>query len=87
MWPEIKYILEAMGEIMDVLQESGFQKIMPKPVFVLSPGFAHLPYGLKFMYARIALLSEGKYDMILPTPNREVEARNLRPFWSELSAV
>ena len=25
--------------------------------------------------------------MIKPAPNREVEARNLRPLWSELSAV
>ena len=37
---------------------------MSKPVFVLSTGYAHLPDGLKLVYAMIALLSEGKYDVI-----------------------
>ena len=44
MWPAIKDILESMGEIMDVLTEGGFQKVTPKPVFVLSPGL-----GKKFI--------------------------------------
>ena len=35
----------------------------------------------------IALLSEGKYDVIIPAPNRELEAKNLRPIRSELPAV
>ena len=77
-WPAIKDLLESIG---------GFQKIMRKPVFVLSPRDAHLPDGLKFEYAMIALLSERKYDVIIPAPNREVDARNLRPHWSELPAV
>ena len=72
---------------MDGLEEGGFQKITPKLLFVLSPGYVHLPDVLKFLYALIALLSERKYDVILPAPNREVEARNLRPLWSELPAV
>ena len=59
-WPEIKDILESMGEMMNVLKEDAFQKITPKAVFALSPGYAHLEQtrievrvgdGLKFVYA------------------------------------
>ena len=70
-----------------MLNEGRFQKITPKPEFVLSPGCAHLPDGLKLVCSMIALLSEWKYDVIIPAPNREVEARNLRPLRSELPAV
>ena len=59
-WPATKDILESMCDIMDVLKEGGFQKITPKPVFMLFPGHTHLPDGLKLAYAMIALLSEGK---------------------------
>ena len=85
--PATKDFIETMGEIMDVLKEGAFTKITPKAVFALSPGYAHLPDGLKFVYAMIALLSEGKYDVIKSAPNREVEARKLRPLRAELSAV
>ena len=54
---------------------------------MLSPGYAHLPDGLKFVYAMIALLSKKKYDLIIPAQNRVVEMKNWRPFWSELPAV
>ena len=44
------------------------------------------------LLSEVALLSEGKYDVILSAPNREVEARNLRllraelpPVWSDIS--
>ena len=84
----MKDILESMGEVMDVLKEGILQKITPKPALVLSPGYAHLPDGLQIAYAMISLLSEGgKYDLIIPAPDREVEARNLRPLRSELPAV
>ena len=86
-WPAIKDILESQGEIMDVLKEGAFTKITPKAAFALSPGFAPLPDGLKFVYAMVALLSKGKYDAIISAPNREVEARNLRPLRAELPAV
>ena len=39
------------------------------------------------MCAMIALLSEGKFDVIIPASNREVDARNLRPLRSELLSV
>ena len=83
----IKNILEPMGEIMDTLKEGAFPKITPKAVFALSPEYAHLPDGLKFVYAMVALLSEGKYDVIISAPNRGIEMENLRPLRTELPAV
>ena len=79
--------LESKGEIMDVLKEGAFPKKTPKAVFTLSPGYPHLPDGLKFVYAMVALLSEGKYDVIISAPNREVVARNLRPLRAQMPAV
>ena len=51
-WPAIKDLLESMYEITDALNEGGFQKITSKPVFALSPVYAHLPGGLKFVCAK-----------------------------------
>ena len=76
-----------MGEVVDTLNEGAFPKITPRAVFALSPGYAHLPDGLKFVYAMVALLSEGKYDVIIFTPNRGFEMENLRPLRAELPAV
>ena len=56
-------------------------------MFALSLGYAHLPDGLKVVYAIGALLSEGKYDVIKSASNREIEMENLRPLSSELPAV
>ena len=86
-WPAIKNILESMGEIVDALKEGAFTKITPRAVFALSPGYAHLPDGLKFVYAMVALLSEGKYDAIISAPNRGIEMDNLKPLRAELPAV
>ena len=86
-WPAIKDILESMGEVVDTLKESSFTKMTPRVVFALSPGYARLPGGLKFVYAIVALLSEGKYDVITSAPNREIEMENLRPLRAELPAV
>ena len=79
-----------MGEIIDVLKEGAFSKIAPKTVFALPPVYpvyAHLPDGLKFVNAMVASLSETKYDVIISTPNRDVEARKLRTPRAELPAV
>ena len=86
-WPAIKDILESMGEEEDTLKEGAFTKITPRAVFALSPGYAHLPDGLKFVYAIVALLSEGKNDVIPSAPNREIEMESLRPLRAELPAV
>ena len=86
-WPAIKDILESMGEVMDAMKEESITKMTPRAVFALSLGYAHLPDGLKFMYAIVALLSEGKYDVIISAPNRMIEMENLRPLRAELPAV
>ena len=39
------------------------------------------------MYAIVALLSKGKYDVIISAPNRMIEMENLRPLKAELPAV
>ena len=86
-WPAIKDILESMGEVVDATKEGSFNKVTLRVVFALSPGYAHLPDGLKFVYAMVALLSEGKYDVIISAPNRMIEMENLRPLRAELPAV
>ena len=86
-WQAIKDILVSMGEVVDTLKEDSFTKITPRAVFALSPGYARLPDGLKFVYAIAALLSEGKFDVIISAPNREIEMKNLRPLRAELPAV
>ena len=86
-WPAIKDILESMGEVLDTLKEGSFTDMTPRAVFALSPGYARLPDGLKFVYAIVALLSEGKYDVIISAPNRKIEMENLRPLRAELPAV
>ena len=86
-WPAIKDILESMGEVVDATKEGSFTKVTPGVVFALSPGYACLPDGLKFVYAIVTLLSEGKYDVIISAPNRMIEMENLRPLRAELLAV
>ena len=76
-----------MGEVVDTLKEGAFTKITPGAVFALSPGYAHLSDGLKFVHAMVALLSEGKYDLMISAPNRGIEMKNLRPLRAELPAV
>ena len=61
-YPRIK------GEVVDTLKEGALTKITPRAVFALSPGYAHLPDGLKFVYAMVALLSEGKYYVLISAP-------------------
>ena len=85
--PAIKDILESMGEVVDATKEGSSTKVTPKVVFALSPGYACLPDGLKFVYAIVTLLSEGKYDVIISAPNRMIEKENLRILRAELPAV
>ena len=72
---------------LSVLKEGAFSKLTPRAEFALSQRYAHLSDGLKFVYAMVALLSEGKYDVIVSAPNRGIEMENLRPLRAELSAV
>ena len=87
LWPAIKDILESMGEVVDATKEGSFTKVTPRVVFALSPGYAYLPDGIKFVYAIVTLLSEGKYDVIISAPNRMIEMENLRLLRAELPAV
>ena len=50
-------------------------------------GYVYLPDGLKFVYAMLALLSEGKYDVTISATNRGIEMENLRPLRAELPAM
>ena len=86
-WPAIKDILESMNEVVDTLKEGASTKITLRAVFALSPGYDHLPDELKFVYAMVVLLSEGKYDVITSALNRGIEMEILRPLRSELPAV
>ena len=86
-WPAIKDILGSMGEVVDTLKEGAFTKITPRAVFALSPGYAQLPDGLRFVYAMVALLSEGKNDVIISTPNCGIEMENMRPLRAELPTM
>ena len=76
-----------MVEVVYTLKEGAFPKITPRAVFALSPGYGHLQDELKFVYAMEALLSEGKYDLIISAPYRGIEMENLRPLRAELPAV
>ena len=86
-WPAVKDILVSMSEITDTVKPGAFTKMTLRAVFALSPGYAHLPDGLKVVYAMMALVSEGKYDVIISAPNHDVEARNLRSLRAGLPAV
>ena len=85
-WPAIKDILDSMSEEVDAMKEGSFTKTTPRVVFALSPVYAYLPDGLKFVYAIVALLLEGKYDVIISAANRMTEMENLRPLRAELPA-
>ena len=80
-WPAIKDILDSMGDIIDTLKESAFPKISPKAGFALSPGYAHLPDGPKF----VALGKNIRFDHICSESRKKVE--NLRPLRAELPAA
>ena len=86
-WPALKDILESKGEVVDAMKEVFFTKMTLRAVFAGSPRYAHLPDGLKFVYAIVALLSKGKYEVITSAPNCMIEMESLRPLSAELPAV
>ena len=58
-----------------------------KVVFVLSPGYAALPEPLQFVYTMVTTKAEGRFNVIIPAPNRVVDPENYYPSRSELPAV
>ena len=69
--PAIKDILESIGELVDATKEGSFTKVTPRIVFALSPGYAHLPDGLKFVYAIVTLQNVSDYSGNLLDPGSE----------------
>ena len=43
---------------------------------MLSCGYAQLPDGLKFVFAVVALLAEGNFDVITTAPNQILECES-----------
>ena len=60
---------------------------MVKVIFVLSPGYAALPEPLQFVYTMVTTLAEGRFNVIIPAPNRMVDPNTYYPPRSELSAI
>ena len=54
---------------------------------MLSPGYAALPEPLQFVYTMVTTIAEGRFNVIIPAPNRVVDPDNYYPSRSELSAV
>ena len=86
-WPAIKDILELVGEVVDTLS-GGFLHQDDTESSVRAVSGLCTPHGwTEIVYAIVALLSEGKYDVIISAPNREIEMEKLRPLRAELPAV
>ena len=72
-------LLSAILEAERLIRQS-FAKQLVKKMFVLSPGYALLPEPLQFVYAMVVLLAEGRFDMMLPAPNRQVDPMFYYPY-------
>ena len=78
----IMTLLSAMAEVETAAKQSFTQNVV-KVVFVLSPGYAALPEPLQF----VTTIAEGRFNVIIPAPNRVVDPNNYYPSRSELPAV
>ena len=79
-------LLSAMAEVETSAKQSFTQNVV-KVVFMLSPGYAALPEPLQFGYTMVTTIAEGRYNVIIPAPNRMVDPSNYYPSRSELPAV
>ena len=82
-WSAIEYILESMGETMDVLKEGAFPKITPKAVFALVLGLEVLELELS-NFSRQLKLKPGSNDdhrvmVEMSNDNKKKERRNRTP--------
>ena len=82
----IMTLLSAMAEVETAAKQRFTQNVV-KVVFVLSPGYAALPELLQFVYAMVTTIAEGRFNVIIPAPNRVVDPDNYYPSRSELPAV
>ena len=82
----IMTLLSAMAEV-EAAASQRFTQNVVKVVFVLSPGYAALSEPLQFVYTMVTTIAEGRFNVIIPAPNRVVDPDNYYPFRSELPAV
>ena len=82
----IMTLLTAMVEVETAAKQRFTQNVV-KLVFVLSPGYAALPEPLQFVYTMVTTIAEGRFNVIIPAPNRIVDPNNYYPSRSELPAV
>ena len=82
----IMTLLSAMTEVESTVQRH-FTRNVVKIIFVLSPGYATLPEPLQFLYTMVTTLAEGRFNVIIPAPNRIFDPNNYYPLRSELPAV
>ena len=82
----IMTLLSSMNEVETAAKQRFTQNVV-KVVFVLSPGYAALPESLQFVYTMVTTIAEGRFNVIIPAPNRVVDPNNYYPSGSELPAV
>ena len=82
----IMTLLSAMAEV-EAAAKQRFTHNVVKVVFVLSPGYAALPEPLQFVYTMVTTIAEGRFNVIIPAPNRVVDPDNYYPSRSELPDV
>ena len=82
----IMTLLSAMAEVETAAKQRFTQNVV-KVVFVLSPGYAALPEPLQFVYTMVTTIAEGRFNVIIPAPNRVVDPNIYYPSRSELPAV
>ena len=82
----IMTLLTAMVEV-EATAKQRFTQNVVMVVFVLSPGYAALPEHLQFVYTMVTTITEGRFNVIIPAPNRIEDPNNYYPSRSELPAV
>ena len=82
----IMTLLSGMVEAEKSIRQS-FARQLVKIIFVLSPGYALLPEPLQFWYAVVVMLAEGRFDVLIPAPNRQADPRFYYPYRSVLPAI
>ena len=82
----IMTLLSAMAEV-EAAAKQRFTQNVVKVVFVLSPGYAALPEPLQFVYTMVTTIAEGRFNVIIPAPNRMLDPNNYYLSRSELPAV
>ena len=80
-------LLSAMTQVESSVHRH-FTRSVVKIIFVLSPGYAALPEPLQFVYTMVTTLAEGRFNVIIPAPNRIVDPNyGYYPLRSALPAV